>query len=55
MSEHPFLRGMSMGVIAGAAIGMAVVPKKKALKNSAAKTIKAMGEMMEHVTDAMKM
>lgn len=54
MKEHEFAKGMTMGVVAGAALGMAVAPRKKHnVKKAAGKAMKTMGEVMETLSDEM--
>lgn len=54
MKEHPFAKGMTMGVMAGAALGMALAPQKKSsMKKAADKAMKTMGEVMETLSDEM--
>lgn len=54
MTQHQFLRGVGIGVVAGAAIGMALAPKRKsALKHTAEKALKTMGEVAENISHAM--
>ena len=55
MTKHEFLRGMGMGMVAGAALGMAMAPKRRKmnLKKAANKAIHSVGNAMENMTDAM--
>ena len=54
MSNMKFLRGMGPGVAVGAAIGVAFAPKGKSFKRTTAgKTIKAITDVVENITDAM--
>lgn len=54
MSEHEFAKGMTMGIMAGAALGMALAPQKKSsMKKTADKVMKTMGEVMETISDEM--
>lgn len=57
MTKHEFMRGMGLGMAAGAALGMALAPKKKKtnLKKAAGRAIKSVGEVVENITDAMDM
>lgn len=52
MNSMDFAKGMGLGVIAGATIGMAVAPRKKGSKSMAGKALKAAGEIVENITDA---
>lgn len=54
MKEHDFAWGMTMGVVAGAALGMAMSPRKKSnMKKAADKAMRTVGEVMETLTDEM--
>ena len=53
MRNMDFIKGLGVGVIAGATIGMAVVPKKKTSKSVAGKALRAAGDIVENITDAM--
>ena len=54
MKEHEFAIGMTMGMAAGAALGMMMAPQKKsAVKKVADKAVKTMGEMVETISDEM--
>ena len=57
MTKHEFLRGMGMGMVAGAALGMAMAPKKRKmnLKKAAGRAIQTVGEAVENISDAMDM
>ena len=56
MTNTEFLRGMGVGLVAGATIGFAVAPKKKMKgKSPAARAIKAVGDVVGHISDAMGM
>lgn len=57
MNNMDFIKGMGIGVIAGATIGMAVVPKKKGTnaKSFAGKALRAAGDIVENISDAMGM
>lgn len=54
MKEHEFAKGMTMGVVAGAALGMAMAPRRKPnIKKAAGKAMKTMGQVMENLSDDM--
>ena len=54
MKEHEFMKGMTMGVVTGAALGMVMAPRKKtSVKKAAGKAMKTMGQMMENLSDDM--
>ena len=59
MNEHGFAKGMTVGLMAGAAMGamgmMASPMKKSQVKKTADKAIKAVGEMMEDLSSELKM
>lgn len=53
MMNNGFLRGMGMGLIAGALVTAAVIPidKKKVMRSGAGKTIKAISHVVEGLSD----
>ena len=54
MSDMRFVRGVCIGMIAGAAVGAAVMPKKKVVKNSfAGKAIRTASEVLNQVSDVL--
>ena len=54
MSDMRFVRGVCIGMIAGAAVSAAVMPKRKANRNSvASKAIRAAGEVIDQVSDVL--
>ncbi len=54
MSDMRFVRGVCIGMIAGAAVGAAVMPKKKATKSSfAGKAIRTASEVLDQVSDVL--
>lgn len=55
MKNSEFLRGMGLGLMAGATLGFAVAPKKKQshMKSTAGKAIRAVGDVVEQISDAM--
>lgn len=54
MTKHMFLTGAAMGVVAGTAFGMAMsASKKRDIKRAADKAIKAVGEVVENISDTM--
>ena len=54
MKEHEFAKGMTRGVMAGAALGMVMAPRKKTnMKKAAGKAMKTMGQVMENLSDDM--
>lgn len=56
MTKHMFMTGAAMGVVAGTALGMAMsATKKRGIKRAADKAIKAVGEVVENISDTMGM
>lgn len=55
MTKHEFLRGMGLGMAAGAALGMALAPRRRHmdLKKAASQAVKSVGEAVESLSDAM--
>lgn len=51
MSEHPFLKGIGLGMVAGAAAGAAMMKKEKDIKQVAKQTVKNMGRLAEDAAD----
>ncbi len=51
MSEHPFLKGIGMGMIAGAAVGAAMMKNEKTIKRTAQQTVKSVGKLAEDGLD----
>lgn len=52
MNEHPFMKGIGLGMLAGAAVGMTMMKNEKAIKRKARKTAQSVGHMVEDATDA---
>ena len=50
MTRNGFAKGMAIGVMAGAAIGMVMAPKGKNSKSAAGKALKAAGEVIDNIT-----
>ncbi|WP_294552251.1 hypothetical protein [uncultured Pseudoflavonifractor sp.] len=56
MTKHQFIAGIGMGMVAGAALGMAMTgSRKREIKRAADKAIKAVGEVVENLSDTMGM
>ncbi len=54
MKEHEFVKGMTMGVVAGAALSAVMMPRKKSsMKKTAGKAMKTVGQVMENLSDEM--
>lgn len=51
MSEHPFLKGIGLGMMAGAAVGATMMKKEKAIKQTARRTVKNVGRLAEDAAD----
>ena len=53
MNSMDFIKGMGIGMVAGTARSMAVMPKKKNnLKSVTGKALKTAGEIVENISDA---
>jgi gas vesicle protein len=50
MTKTGFVKGMTIGVMAGAAIGMVMAPRGKNSKSAAGKALKAAGEVIDNIT-----
>jgi gas vesicle protein len=50
MARTGFVKGMAIGVMTGAAIGMVLAPKGKNSKSAAGKALKAAGEVIDNIT-----
>ena len=48
--ETEIVKGIGIGMVAGAAIGMLVAPKKKNKPSMVGKAVKAAGEVIDNVT-----
>ncbi|WP_202621143.1 hypothetical protein [Pseudoflavonifractor sp. 524-17] len=53
MTQHPFLEGIGLGLVAGAALTMAAAPKKNELKRKARKAMRSVGDLADDLTDSM--
>ena len=54
MKDHEFAKGMGLGVLAGAALGAAMMPRKKhSVKKAAGKAMKTVGQVMENLSEDM--
>lgn len=52
MNEHKFAKGMGLGMLAGAAAGFVMAPKKKYnVKKAAGKAVKTVEEVMGNLSD----
>lgn len=52
MNEHPFMKGMGLGMLAGAAVGMTMMKNERTLKRKAKQAARSMSNMVENATDA---
>ena|GEM_PF-781241 len=52
MTDMRFVRGVCIGLIAGAAVGATLMPRRKNNKNVASKALRTAGEVLEQITDA---
>lgn len=53
MSEHLFMKGMGLGMMAGMAAGAAMMKNEKTIKKAAKKTVKSVGQLAEDATDSL--
>ena len=54
MEHNRFLRGIGIGMLAGAMVGMMVSPGKKELKQTANKAVQAVGNAADTISEAIK-
>lgn len=50
MTRTGFAKGMAIGVMTGAAIGMVMTPRGRNTKSAAGKALKAAGEVIDNIT-----
>ena len=53
MNKTNFMIGMGMGLMVGMGAGMMVRPKKSSMSCMIGRTLKAMGEVADSISDAM--
>ncbi len=53
MNEHPFIKGVGLGMMAGAAVGAVMMKQEKQIKRAARRTVKNMGRLAEDAADMM--
>lgn len=53
MTRQQFWQGMGFGVLAGTIVGMAIQPKKHSVKAKANKAMRAVGGMMDDISDSL--
>lgn len=51
MSNNSFLKGVAVGVAAGAAVGLVIAPNGKDMKKAVGKFLKAAGGVVEHISN----
>ena len=51
MSGMYFLKGLGVGMVAGATVALVAMPKKKAQKNICGKAIKTVGDIIDDIAD----
>ncbi len=51
MTGHPFLKGIGLGMMAGAAVGATMMKNEKNIKQAARKTVKQVGKLAEDAAD----
>ena len=52
MSSNNFVKGISLGLVVGSAVGIVLAPHKKNSRSMLGKTIKTFGEVLENLTDS---
>lgn len=52
MSSTNFLKGVTLGLVVGSAVGAAMAPNKRHGRHMVGKALKTMGEVIENITDA---
>lgn len=50
MTNTGFIKGMSIGVVTGAAVGMVLAPRGRNSKKTAGKALRAAGEVLDNIT-----
>lgn len=51
MNRNSFVKGISLGLVVGSMVGMAVMPRKK--KSTVGRALKTVGSLVEDVVDNM--
>lgn len=54
MERNRFLRGVGLGMLAGAVIGIMVSPGKNEIKRTANKAVQAVGNAADTISEAMQ-
>jgi gas vesicle protein len=55
MKNKDLIRGIGIGIMAGTTIGMVLSPRHRRSKTNAGRAIKAVGDVVENISNAMKM
>lgn len=53
MNNMNFVKGISLGLMVGAGVGMMITPSKKSGKSTVSKALRAMGDLLEDVETAL--
>lgn len=53
MNDHPFLRGVGLGMLAGAAAGAAMMKNEKTIAKAAKRTVRQAGRLAEDAADTL--
>lgn len=53
MNEHPFLKGVGLGMLTGAAVGATMMKNEKNIKKAAKRTVKNVGRLAEDAADTL--
>ena len=54
MEHNRFIRGVGIGMLAGAVVGMLVSPGKNEIKRTANKAVQAVGNAADTISEAMQ-
>ena len=55
MSTMDFAKGIGIGMVAGAAVGMAIAPRKKSRKFISGKMLRAASDILNDITNSMSL
>lgn len=55
MKNKELMRGIGIGIMAGTTIGMALSPRHRKSNSTAGRAIRAVGDVVENLSSAMKM
>lgn len=53
MTNHQFMRGIGLGMAAGAVVGVALATREKTIRRTADKAMRAVSDAATHLSDAM--